>query len=128
MTGYAFHPEALVDLAEIWDYISPENPEAANRIVAEILSIHPHLTIHNFFVGRRNIRVFCEENFGRYEPTTESGGSARGNFGYANHQSRSEIFRHVTTNRAVWRVDPLGAAAARLRDAAMNDNLKALCR
>ena len=38
MTGYDFHPEALIDLEEIWDFIRADNPDAADRIVSEILS------------------------------------------------------------------------------------------
>lgn len=37
MTGYDFHPEAVVDLDEIWDFIAGDNPNAADRVVAEIL-------------------------------------------------------------------------------------------
>lgn len=38
MTGYAFHPEALGDLNEIWEFIGANNPDAADRTIAEILS------------------------------------------------------------------------------------------
>jgi plasmid stabilization system protein ParE len=38
MTGYAFHPEARFDLDEIWEYIRADNLDAADRIIAEILS------------------------------------------------------------------------------------------
>ncbi len=38
MTGYEFHPEARFDLAEIWEFIRPKNLDAADRIIAEILS------------------------------------------------------------------------------------------
>ena len=38
MTGYAFHPEARFDLDEIWAYIRADNIDAADRVVAEILS------------------------------------------------------------------------------------------
>jgi toxin ParE1/3/4 len=37
MTEYAFHPQARDDLGEIWDYIAADNPDAADRIVTEIL-------------------------------------------------------------------------------------------
>jgi plasmid stabilization system protein ParE len=29
MTGYSFHPDALTDLDEIWNYIAGDNPAAA---------------------------------------------------------------------------------------------------
>ena len=38
MTGYALHPEARVDLDEIWESIRADNPNAADRMIAEILS------------------------------------------------------------------------------------------
>jgi len=38
MTGCDFHPEAIVDLDEIWDFIAEDNPTAADRLIAEILS------------------------------------------------------------------------------------------
>jgi toxin ParE1/3/4 len=38
MTGYDFHPEARVDLDEIWEFIRADNLEAADRVIAEILS------------------------------------------------------------------------------------------
>jgi toxin ParE1/3/4 len=37
MTGYAFLPEALADLDEIWEFIRTDNLDAADRIIAEIL-------------------------------------------------------------------------------------------
>jgi plasmid stabilization system protein ParE len=36
MTGYDFHPEAEIDLDEIWEYIAAENLAAADRVIAEI--------------------------------------------------------------------------------------------
>jgi plasmid stabilization system protein ParE len=38
MTGYDFHPQARLDLDEIWDFIRADNVEAADRMIAEILS------------------------------------------------------------------------------------------
>lgn len=38
MTGYSFHPEARFDLDEIWEYIRGDSIDAADRVVAEILS------------------------------------------------------------------------------------------
>jgi plasmid stabilization system protein ParE len=35
-SGYALHPEAFADLEEICDYIARENPDAADRVMAEI--------------------------------------------------------------------------------------------
>ena len=38
MTGYDFHPEARFDLDEIWEFVRADNLDAADRIIAEILS------------------------------------------------------------------------------------------
>jgi plasmid stabilization system protein ParE len=38
MTGYDFHPEARLDLTEIWEFIRADNLDAADRMIAEILS------------------------------------------------------------------------------------------
>ncbi len=35
-SGYALHPEAFADLDDIRDYIAQENPDAADRVMAEI--------------------------------------------------------------------------------------------
>lgn len=37
MTGYDFHPEAVADLDEVWDFIAADSIDAADRVVAEIL-------------------------------------------------------------------------------------------
>jgi len=38
MTGYDFHPQARVDLDEIWEFIRADNLDASDRMIAEILS------------------------------------------------------------------------------------------
>jgi plasmid stabilization system protein ParE len=35
-SGYALHPAAFTDLDEILDYIAQKNPDAAERVIAEI--------------------------------------------------------------------------------------------
>lgn len=37
-TGYIFHPEVQRDLEEIWDFISADNLDAADRIISDILA------------------------------------------------------------------------------------------
>ena len=37
MIGYDFHPEARLDLDEIWEFIRVDSLEAADRLIAEIL-------------------------------------------------------------------------------------------
>ncbi len=44
MTDYAFHPEALSDLDEIWEFIAKDNVDAANRIVAQVLATCENLS------------------------------------------------------------------------------------
>ena len=39
MSGYDFHPEARFDLDEIWEFIRVDNLAAADKVVAEILSV-----------------------------------------------------------------------------------------
>ncbi len=36
MIRYDFHPEARLDLDEIWEFIRNDNLEAANRVIAEV--------------------------------------------------------------------------------------------
>jgi plasmid stabilization system protein ParE len=38
MTGYAFHPDAQTDLEEIWGYIAEDNPDAADRVIDDVLA------------------------------------------------------------------------------------------
>lgn len=38
MTGYDFHPQARLDLDEIWEYIAVDSLDAADRTIAEILT------------------------------------------------------------------------------------------
>lgn len=37
MTGYDFHPEAEIDLVELWAYIAEDNPAAADKVTGEII-------------------------------------------------------------------------------------------
>ena len=38
MSGYDFHPEAYLDLDGIWEFIAEDNPDAADRVIADILA------------------------------------------------------------------------------------------
>jgi toxin ParE1/3/4 len=38
MSGYDFHPEAVLDLDEIWEFIAGDNLGAADGLIAEILA------------------------------------------------------------------------------------------
>lgn len=39
MSGYAFHPDALADLDEIWEYIAADNLDAADRVLEDIHAV-----------------------------------------------------------------------------------------
>jgi toxin ParE1/3/4 len=36
MSGFVLHPNAVIDLTEIWEYIAADNPGAADRVLEEI--------------------------------------------------------------------------------------------
>jgi toxin ParE1/3/4 len=36
MSGFAFHPDALADLSEIWELIAADSLDAADRVLEEI--------------------------------------------------------------------------------------------
>ena len=38
MTAYDFHPQALLDLDEIWEFIRRDNLDAAGKVIADILA------------------------------------------------------------------------------------------
>jgi plasmid stabilization system protein ParE len=38
MTGYDFHPEADLDLDEIWEFIAQDNPTAADKVTEDIVA------------------------------------------------------------------------------------------
>ncbi len=38
MTGYDFHPQAAVDLDEIWEFIAADSLDTADRVMDAILS------------------------------------------------------------------------------------------
>jgi toxin ParE1/3/4 len=37
VSGYEFHPEARLDLDEIWEFIRKDSLDSADRVIAEIL-------------------------------------------------------------------------------------------
>lgn len=46
MKGFVLHPDAYKDLEEIWEYVSADNPQAADRILEEIRQ--PFIVSFNF--------------------------------------------------------------------------------
>jgi plasmid stabilization system protein ParE len=53
MSGYALHPEAFIDLDDIREHIAEDNPDAADRVMAEI------------FDGIRDLVVFPYQGYRR---------------------------------------------------------------
>lgn len=45
MTGYDFHPEARIDLDEIWEFIRADNLDAADRLITEFCQPLPLLCL-----------------------------------------------------------------------------------
>ena len=43
MADYVLSSEARLDLQDIWDFIARDNPDAANRIINELLAAFEHL-------------------------------------------------------------------------------------
>src|SRR4051794_5115283 len=39
MSGFAFHPDALDDLTDVWDFIAADSADAADRIIGEIFDV-----------------------------------------------------------------------------------------
>jgi toxin ParE1/3/4 len=77
MSRLLFSAQALRDLEEIGEYISPDNPEAAVRVIldigdkAEILSEHPGIGRNRSEV-RPNLRSFpCGNYILFYYPVTD---------------------------------------------------------
>ena len=62
MTGYDFHPEAEIDLDEVWEYIAADNLSAADRVIADIhqaleaVVLFPHQGHHRTDLTTRPMR------------------------------------------------------------------------
>jgi plasmid stabilization system protein ParE len=48
-SGYALHPEAFADLDDIRDYIAQQDPDAADRVMSDILT--PFADLCRFPIG-----------------------------------------------------------------------------
>jgi toxin ParE1/3/4 len=58
MSGYALHPEAFIDLDDIREHIAEDNPDAADRVMAEI------------FDGIRDLVAFPYQGYRRLNLTS----------------------------------------------------------
>ncbi len=69
MSGYAFHPEAFIDLDEIWEFVAAENLDAADRLIAEIseavreLVAFPHQGHHRPDLTSRPLRFVLVRDY-----------------------------------------------------------------
>ena len=65
MTECAFHPEAILDLEEVWGYIAGDSPDAADRVVNKIVSAvegivkQPHQGHRRPDLTKRPLRFFA---------------------------------------------------------------------
>ncbi len=69
MSGFVFHPDALTDLNEIWEFIATDNLNAADRVLNEIqetiraLVPFPQLGHHRSDLTSRPIRFHPVRDF-----------------------------------------------------------------
>lgn len=69
MSGYAFHPEAFVDLDQIWEYIAEDNIDAADRVIADIYTAldklvgSPHIGHRRPDLTRRPLRFHLVRDY-----------------------------------------------------------------
>jgi plasmid stabilization system protein ParE len=76
MSSYAFHPDALADLNEIWEYIAEDNLDAADRVLADIRTVlrtlagSPHIGHRRLDLTARPLRfhVVRKEYLVAYAP------------------------------------------------------------
>ena len=54
MSDYAFHPEALADLEQLWDYVAQHSIEAADRVADDVLAALPTLVTFPHIGHRRS--------------------------------------------------------------------------
>ena len=66
---YEFHPEALIDLEDIWEFIANDNKSAADRVIADILDTveklvpFPHQGYRRPDLTSRSLRFTNRRNY-----------------------------------------------------------------
>jgi plasmid stabilization system protein ParE len=56
MSGFVFHPDAITDLVEIWEFIAADNPDDADRVLQEIeTALHALVTFPQQGHSRRDL-------------------------------------------------------------------------
>lgn len=69
MTGYDFHPEADLDLDEIWEFIAEDNPAAADKVTEDIVAAietlvsAPHMGHRRPDLTSRPLRFWTVRNY-----------------------------------------------------------------
>lgn len=69
MSDYALHPEAALDLIDIWEFIATDSPDAADRVIKEIreaillLVTMPHLGHRRRDLTSRPLRFWRVYNY-----------------------------------------------------------------
>jgi antitoxin ParD1/3/4 len=69
MSGFFLHPDAYLDLDEIWEYIAADNLDAADRVLAEIyetirgLVPYPHKGHSRPDLTSRPLRFYSVRDF-----------------------------------------------------------------
>lgn len=69
MSGFVFHPEAVADLEDIWEFIANDNLNAAGHVLdefreaIELLSSYPHIGHVRADLTSRPIRFHSVEEF-----------------------------------------------------------------
>ena len=65
MSGFVFHPDAVTDLDEIWEFIAADSIEAADRAINEIFETIASLTS---FPGAGHLRADLTSGPLRFHP------------------------------------------------------------
>jgi plasmid stabilization system protein ParE len=69
MSGFVLHPEALLDLEEIWEFIAEHNLDAADRVLDEIrgvigaLTTFPNMGHDRADLSSRSVRFHSVRDF-----------------------------------------------------------------
>jgi plasmid stabilization system protein ParE len=59
VTGFDFHPEAERDLAEIWDFIAEDSPDAADKVTENIVAGIKHFPYQVHKRTDRRMKIPC---------------------------------------------------------------------
>jgi plasmid stabilization system protein ParE len=68
MTGYDFHPEAAIDLDEIWEFIAEDNLDAADKVIMDILAAIDALV--PFLIKGTNVRTSHRARYDSFSRVT----------------------------------------------------------